>query len=79
VSASADNTIRGFFGDGANDCTTRVPLSDTTFTAGLQDLRSKMAAYPNFGSFVFTGTEHTSLGSNQGLARTAGGSRSSSG
>jgi hypothetical protein len=63
VEATGDNTITAFFGFGQNNCTGSftTPLSEPQFTAGLTDLRMQLSAYPNYGSFIFKGTRHTSL------------------
>jgi hypothetical protein len=64
VEATADSVITFFFGFGANNCSSSgIPtaLSEQTFTAGLTDLRMALSAYPNYGSYVFKGTRHTSL------------------
>jgi hypothetical protein len=61
LESTDDVTITKFFGFGANNCTTVAPLSGDTFTAGLDDIRTKLAAYPNFGEYVFSGTRHTTI------------------
>jgi hypothetical protein len=57
-----DGTISEFFGFGAADCTSFVQESATTFGDGLNDIRTKLAAEHNLGTFYFPGTDHTSLG-----------------
>jgi hypothetical protein len=61
VDSTADQVITMFFGFGANDCTGFANLSEATFTAGLEDIRTKLADHANFGAFVFSGVAHTSL------------------
>jgi hypothetical protein len=52
-----------FYGFGQNNCAGTIdPVSGAMFTAGLLDSRMKLTAYSNFGSFIFQGTAHTSLG-----------------
>ncbi len=63
VEDTDDGTITEFFGFGAMNCTSLVPLSAATFTAGLDDIRTQMASSANFGSFIFTGTQHTTIDS----------------
>ncbi len=63
VEDTDDSVITLFYGFGQNNCTTTFgTVSGPMFTAGLQDTRMKVAAYPNVGSFIFTGTDHTTLG-----------------
>ena len=64
IESTDDGTITQFFGFAANNCTATVPtaVSAATFTAGLTAVQSALASFPNFGSFIFTGTQHTSLG-----------------
>jgi hypothetical protein len=56
-----------FFGfgtdNGANDCNGSLGTAESgpMFTMGLQDVRTKLASNPKFGSFFFDGTDHTSL------------------
>jgi hypothetical protein len=62
VEDTDDSVITLFYGFGNNNCTaTLSQVSAMTFTAGLLDSRAKLAAYSNFGSFIFQGTAHTSL------------------
>ena len=73
IDSTGDSVISMFFGFGSNDCTAFAALSPETFAAGLEDVRSQMAQYSNFGSFVFTGTDHTTLlGAAAFPTRTAG-------
>lgn len=74
VEDTDDSVITLFYGFGANSCSGSLsPLSGATFTAGLLDSRSKLAAYPNIGSFVFQGSAHTSIGGATLDSVTAGG------
>jgi hypothetical protein len=68
-----DNTITVFFGFGASHCTSYVQETQTTFTGGLLDIRKKLASQKNYGEFIFTGADHTSIQSDQFYTRTAGG------
>lgn len=61
VDSTGDSTISYFFGFGANDCTSAATLSEATFAAGLEDIRTQMSDYSNFGSFIYAGKDHTSL------------------
>jgi hypothetical protein len=67
IEASQDAVISLFFGfgtnNGADDCNGSVLTSESgsQFTAGLLDVRAKLAGNPKFGSFFFDGTDHTSL------------------
>ena len=59
----ADGTITNFFGFGAANCTNFAQVSEATFTAGLQDIRTQLSTSTNFGAYYFPGSDHTSLGS----------------
>ena len=82
VESSDDAVMTLFLGFGGNNCApaalpTQVPAA--TFLAGLEDIRSQLAAFPNFGAFIFSGTNHPSLikvesGSGSFDTRVAGGS-----
>lgn len=61
LESTGDSVISWFFGFGANDCTGTQNMGAQTFAEGLTDLRQKLSAYSNFGTFVFSGTDHTSL------------------
>jgi hypothetical protein len=66
IDSTGDSAISSFFGYGANNCSgltsaPPTPLTQATFTAGLTDIRTKLMAYPNFGAFLFDGTEHTTI------------------
>jgi hypothetical protein len=54
-----------------NDSTTSA--GDPDFAAGLLDIRMNLAPYPNFGTFYFQGTAHTTIWSDAFYTRTAGG------
>ncbi|HLK36146.1 MAG TPA: pectin acetylesterase-family hydrolase [Polyangiaceae bacterium] len=78
VEDTDDSVITLFYGFGGNNCMTGplgfpTPVSGSTFTAGLLDERMKLSAYKNFGSFIFQGTAHTSLGGTTLDTVTAGG------
>jgi hypothetical protein len=62
IESTDDMVITEFFGFAANNCTTLAPLSGATFTAGLTAIQTALQGQSNFGSFIFTGTQHTSLG-----------------
>jgi hypothetical protein len=74
MDSTDDGTITQYFGFGADDCKAEIPVALTAaaFTAGLDDIRTKLAAETNVGSFYFTGTDHTSLGDDNFYSRTAG-------
>jgi hypothetical protein len=61
VESTGDSVISMFFGFGASDCTGFAALSEATFAAGLQDIRTRLGSYANFGAYVFSGTDHTTL------------------
>ena len=61
VDSTGDSIITQFFGFGDSNCTAYAQLSAATFTAGLQDIRTQLAGYSNFGVFIFQGTDHTTL------------------
>jgi len=67
IESTEDGVITLFFGYGDPGGCMNSPLPGAaeptaTFTAGLQDLEVKLADAPNHGAFIFTGTQHTSLG-----------------
>jgi len=62
IESTDDGTISEFFGFGADNCSGFTQLTAQTFTAGIETVESALAPYPNFGAFIFTGTQHTSLG-----------------
>lgn len=75
IESTGDNVIAYFYGYGAEGCTSFKWMTADSFEAGLQDMRAQLAGYPNFGTFVFRSTEHTSLKNNQDFdTRSAGGS-----
>lgn len=61
VSATADVTIRQFFGFGANDCTSYDGLSAAAYKAGLLDFRAQHASIPKYGVFAYESSNHTVL------------------
>lgn len=61
VDSTDDDTITSFFGFGASSCTSFAQLTEATFTAGLEDIRTQLAPFPNFGEYIFSGTRHTTL------------------
>jgi hypothetical protein len=62
MDSTADKVIAGqFFAFGAQNCTTYLPTLQSDFTAGLLDVRSKMAFDTNYGDFLFQGQDHTSI------------------
>jgi len=61
VDSIGDWVISAFFGYGGSDCTSFALLSEATFAAGLQDIKAQMAGQSNFGAFVFSGNDHTTL------------------
>jgi Pectinacetylesterase len=70
-----DEVITLFYGFGANNCAAAAiptPVTGPMFTQGLLDSRTKLAPYPNFGGFIFQGTDHTTLGGASYDTRTAG-------
>jgi hypothetical protein len=72
IESTQDQIITLFFGYGnpGNCMGAAFPtgtLPGPTFTAGLQDSETLLAASPNFGSFLFTGVQHTSIGASTTL------------
>jgi hypothetical protein len=66
ISSLADNTIRFFFGFGANDCNTLFPDTPADeFEAGLYELRDNHLQAPEgaWGTFYIDSSQHTWLGS----------------
>ncbi|HXX69134.1 MAG TPA: pectin acetylesterase-family hydrolase [Polyangiaceae bacterium] len=61
LESTDDGTITEFFGFGAMDCTEYVQETADDFSAGLQDIRTQLAANTNFGAYIFSGTRHTTL------------------
>ena len=61
IDSTGDSTISSFFGFGANNCTGFQPLSSSQYEAGLLDMRTKVAADTNAGSFIYGGSDHTTL------------------
>lgn len=65
ISATGDETIRYFYGFGANDCGQAEGVSAELYAAGLQDIRAQLAEHDNFGTFFYEGTGHTLLSSDK--------------
>ncbi len=63
ISATGDGTISLFWGFGANDCTSPIPLpiSAADFAAGLTDIETQMEPDENFGAYLYGGSNHTVL------------------
>src|SRR5262249_59863958 len=79
VSSTNDNSTTNYFGFGFNNCSGFRQLSEGLFTAGLQDIESRLRSYPIAGAFLFSGSSHTSLLSSDFYTRTAGGGTSGDG
>ena len=47
-------------------------ITAPTFGDGLANIHTAMAAYPNFGEYVFAGEDHTSIQSSAYATRTSG-------
>jgi hypothetical protein len=64
IESTDDMTITEFFGFAGPqaDCKGFQLVSGPTFTAGLTAVRAALKGEGKFGSFIFTGTQHTSLG-----------------
>lgn len=67
IESTQDAVISLFFGYGnpGNCAGSPLPgasLPATTFTAGLADAQKQLSGASNFGSFIFTGMQHTSIG-----------------
>ncbi len=64
ISWTGDSTISTFFGFGANDCKTTVPVPMTSaqFTAGILEFRATMKPQTDrFGTYYASGNAHTFL------------------
>jgi hypothetical protein len=61
VDSTGDAVISVFFGYGANDCGEFAYMPPDSYAAGLEDIRARLADRANFGAFVFSGTDHTTL------------------
>ena len=74
MESTDDGTISVFFGFGEDDCNVPIFAQETAtmFTAGLDDIRTNLAANTNAGTFYFPGTDHTSLESGDYYTRVAG-------
>lgn len=67
ISSEEDNTIRTFYGFGANECNTLFPtMSGALYKEGLYHLRDTVfkAGGGNWGSYVISGEKHTWIGDN---------------
>ncbi len=72
IESTEDQIITLFFGYGnpGNCVGAALPsgsLPGPTFTAGLQDTETLLEGASNFGSFIFTGMQHTSIGASTTL------------
>lgn len=61
IDSTGDSTISGFLGFEANNCTSFAALTPSQYEAGLLGMRSAVASYTNAGSFLYSGTDHTTL------------------
>jgi hypothetical protein len=67
LDSSTDSVISAFYGigedNGKNDCkgSFSTPVPGATYTAGLQDFRTTIAAYPNYGTYYPDSSQHTWL------------------
>jgi hypothetical protein len=79
LDSSKDSVISAFFGigydNGKLDCkgSLTTPIPGATYTAGLQDLRTAVAAYPNYGIYIPDSTQHTWLEGASMYTETQGG------
>jgi hypothetical protein len=65
LDADQDATMREFFYFGYSQCSTEGgEMPAATYQAGLLDIRTEMASYPNFGLYTWDSTQHTTI---QGL------------
>ena len=70
VESTDDSTIAPAYSYGWNDCMGGPGYDAGTFAVGLDDMRTQLASLPNFGSFIFAGTDHTSTQSPTFYTRT---------
>ena len=78
ISSLGDQTIRFFFGFGADNCKALFPnTSEKTFTDGLHDLRDNYLNAPadTWGTFYLKGTQHTWIGGGSYATAESGGTR----
>ncbi len=61
LDSTGDTTISTFFGFGAQNCQGFAAVTQSQYEAGLLDMRTQVAANSNAGSFLFGGTQHTSI------------------
>lgn len=78
VSSTRDNTIRQFYGFGANNCANidgfAGSLSEAQYTAGLAEIRDMfLQPSPAWSSYYINATTHTYLGGNGYYNTTVGG------
>jgi hypothetical protein len=73
VESTDDATVTQFLGKGADGCTGITPMPADAFVAGLLEVRSSFGDNPNFGSYYFDGSDHTSLVASSFDTRQVGG------
>jgi hypothetical protein len=61
IDSTGDSVISAFFGFGASNCTSYAGLTPVQYEAALLDMRSQVQSYGNIGSFIFDGTDHTTV------------------
>jgi hypothetical protein len=62
ISATSDSVMSLFFGFGANNCQSNVPLTAAVFEEGLLDVRASLQAKTDrFGTFLYGSSAHTTL------------------
>ena len=61
IDSTGDSVIAGFFGFGANNCTSYAAVSGAQYEAGLLGMRSAVQSDPNAGLFIYAGVDHTTL------------------
>ena len=74
-----DSRISFLAGLGYNNCMAFQQVSAAAYGAGLLDIRSKLASLPNYGEFLFPGTQHTSTQDPSFYTQTAGGTADAGG
>ena len=72
IESMEDNVISMFFGFGENECQSFLPFSGEEFAAALTDSRIELKELPNFSTFFFPGSGHTTLMGNGFYTRTTG-------
>ncbi|MBW2276217.1 MAG: hypothetical protein JRF63_01925, partial [Deltaproteobacteria bacterium] len=59
ISSMQDATIRTFYGYGLNDCNVILPnYPADQYQEGMEDLITYFSDFPQFGAFLFPGTDH---------------------